>query len=69
MKFSKTILATAFTVAFAAAAIPASAQAPAGYPADYGSIVDAAKKEGKLVVYSTTDTKAAESLIKDFNAM
>ncbi|VEI75062.1 Uncharacterised protein [Serratia fonticola] len=38
---------------------PAFAQFPAGYPADYQKIVDAAKKEGKVVVYSTTDTKAA----------
>jgi iron(III) transport system substrate-binding protein len=69
MKFSRKILATAFTTAFAAAALHASAQVPAGYPADYAAIVDAAKKEGKLVVYAATDTKAAEPLIKDFNAM
>jgi iron(III) transport system substrate-binding protein len=69
MKFSRKILATAFTTAFAAVALHASAQVPAGYPADYAAIVDAAKKEGKLVVYAATDTKAAEPLIKDFNAM
>jgi iron(III) transport system substrate-binding protein len=43
--------------------------APAGYPADYQKIVDAAKKEGKLVIYSTTDTKAAEPIVKDFEAL
>ncbi|QDZ29717.1 ABC transporter substrate-binding protein [Noviherbaspirillum sp. UKPF54] len=66
---SKHIIARAFAAAFAAVAIQASAQAPAGYPADYAKIVDAAKHEGKLVVYAATDTKAAEPLIKDFNAL
>jgi len=45
------------------------AAAPAGYPADYQRIIDAAKKEGKLVVYATTDTKAAEPIIRDFEAL
>ncbi|MGR2462894.1 ABC transporter substrate-binding protein, partial [Salmonella enterica] len=66
------MLASAFaaaTAAVAAVAPYAAAQAPAGYPADYATIVDAAKKEGKLVVYAATDTKAAEPLIKDFNAL
>ncbi len=41
---------------------------PQGYPADYQQIIDAATKEGNLVVYSTTDTKAAAPLIKGFEA-
>ncbi len=45
-----------------------AAQAPAGYPADYQKIIDGARKEGKVVVYSTTDTKAASPLIKGFEA-
>ena len=47
----------------------AHAQVPAGYPADYQKIIDAAKKEGKLVVYGATDTKAAHPLVKDFSAL
>lgn len=47
----------------------ACAQIPAGYPADYSKIIDSAKKEGKLVIYSATDTKAVEPMIKDFRAM
>jgi len=43
--------------------------APAGYPADYQKIIDAARKEGKLVIYATTDTKAAEPIVKDFEAL
>jgi iron(III) transport system substrate-binding protein len=46
----------------------AGAQVPAGYPADYAKIVDGAKKEGKVVVYSTTDAKLVQPLIKDFEA-
>ena len=47
----------------------AFAQVPAGYPADYGALVGAAKKEGKLVIYSTTDAVSANPLVKDFEAM
>ena len=42
---------------------------PAGYPADYANTIAAAKKEGKVVIYSALDTKAAQPLIKDFNAL
>jgi len=47
----------------------ALAQVPAGYPADYSKIVDAAKKEGKVVIYSTTDAASANPLVKDFEAL
>ena len=50
-------------------ACTAFAQSPAGYPADYQKVIDAAKKEGKLVVYGATDSKAAQPLIRDFNAL
>jgi iron(III) transport system substrate-binding protein len=53
---------------FAAVAGPVIAQIPAGYPADYRAVVDAAVKEGKVVVYSTTDAKLVTPLIKDFEA-
>lgn len=55
----------------AAALLPvlAWAQVPAGYPASYGATIAAAKKEGKVVIYSTTDTAAANLLIKDFQAL
>jgi len=44
----------------------ARAQVPQGYPADYAKIVEAANREGKLVVYSTTDSAAAGQLLRDF---
>jgi len=58
------------SLVFGAMALAAGAQAqvPAGYPADYKAIVDGAKKEGKVVVYSTTDAKLVTPLIKDFEA-
>jgi len=53
----------------ASLATAALSQVPAGYPADYAQVVAAAKKEGKVVIYSALDTKAATPLIRDFNAL
>jgi len=44
----------------------ALAAAPDGYPSNYGAIVSAARDEGKVVVYSTTDLSAVAALIRDF---
>jgi iron(III) transport system substrate-binding protein len=65
MTFTKLILAAAFS----AIGATALAQAPAGYPADYQKIIDNARKEGKLVIYGATDSKAAQPLVKDFSAL
>src|SRR6478672_6888504 len=62
MRFIAKILAVATTFT----AFGVSAQVPAGYPAGYADTIAAAKKEGKVVVYSTTDTAAASFLVKDF---
>ncbi|RWR00586.1 iron ABC transporter substrate-binding protein [[Pantoea] beijingensis] len=51
------------TILFSSSAMSA---VPQGYPADYQKVIDAATKEGKVVIYSTTDTKAAGPLIKGF---
>jgi iron(III) transport system substrate-binding protein len=53
-------------VAVVACAVAAQAQVPPGYPADYAKLVEAAGKEGRVVVYSTTDAAAANPLLKDF---
>lgn len=66
MKTTTKIISTLIAAAFA---IPALAQVPSGYPASYQQIIDGAKKEGKLVIYGATDSKAAQPLIKDFNAL
>ena len=60
---SKTFCAA---LAVAVCAATAQAQTPPGYPADYAQVIDAAKKEGRLVVYSATDAAAANPLLRDF---
>lgn len=66
---SASIIASSLAALTLGVAAQALAQVPAGYPADYNKIIDGAKKEGKLVIYSATDTKAVEPLIKDFRSM
>ncbi|MEO8526492.1 MAG: ABC transporter substrate-binding protein [Caldimonas sp.] len=63
------LVAIALGAAATLASFHAAAQVPAGYPANYAETIAAAKKEGKVVVYSTTDTAAAGFLIKDFQAL
>jgi iron(III) transport system substrate-binding protein len=63
-----TAFRTALFAALATLPLAASAQIPAGYPADYAQTIEAAKKEGRVVVYSALDTKAAQPLVKDFKA-
>jgi iron(III) transport system substrate-binding protein len=67
--FIKKSLVAALGAIGATLALQAAAQVPAGYPADYAKVVEGAKKEGKVIVYAATDSKAAEPLIKDFNAL
>jgi iron(III) transport system substrate-binding protein len=59
-----------FAIALALTSAAAIAQSvPAGYPATYAQTIAAANKEGKVVIYSALDTKAAQPLIKDFSAL
>jgi iron(III) transport system substrate-binding protein len=51
---------------FIATVATAVAQAPSSYPADYSKVIEAANREGKLVVYSTTDSASAAQLLRDF---
>lgn len=62
-------LAAASVVALGFASAAAQAEIPAGYPASYAKTIAAARKEGKVVIYSVTDTKTAEPLLKDFRAL
>ncbi|UCF25325.1 MAG: ABC transporter substrate-binding protein, partial [Ralstonia sp.] len=41
---------------------------PSYYPRDYGAMVDAARREGRVTVYSTTDFAAAHPLLRAFEA-
>jgi iron(III) transport system substrate-binding protein len=69
MKLTQNAFAFAVAAMLATASMQAAAQVPAGYPADYQKIIDGAKKEGKLVIYGATDSKATQPLVKDFNAL
>jgi iron(III) transport system substrate-binding protein len=60
-------LPTALAIFFAMQA--AYALVPEGYPGGYQSVIDGAKKEGKLLVYSVTDTALVRPLIKDFESL
>ena len=66
---AKTIIQAAVAASLLFIGGAALAQAPAGYPADYQKLIDGAKKEGKLVIYGATDSKATQPLIKDFSAL
>ena len=69
MPFAPKQLAAALAIVLGTATGAAVAQVPAGYPGNYQGVVDAAKKEGKLIVYSTTDTGLVRPLIKDFESL
>jgi len=64
----KTFVIASVMVGLAAGAALAQT-APAGYPASYGQLIADAKKEGGLTIYSTTDSKIATPLIKDFESL
>jgi iron(III) transport system substrate-binding protein len=69
LKITKTLMSAAIAATLAGASLAAYAQVPAGYPADYQKIIDGAKKEGKLVIYGATDSKATQPLVNDFRAL
>ena len=49
--------------------LASNAQVPTGYPGKYTETISAAKKEGRLTIYSTTDLAAANPLLKDFRSL
>ena len=57
--------------AFAALGVAgvAFAGVPAGYPASYGEIVARAQREGRVVVYSTTDSASVAPMLEDFRSL
>jgi iron(III) transport system substrate-binding protein len=67
MNFNRSIIGA--SIALVTVLPQAHAQLPAGYPANYQQLVDGARKEGKLVVYGATDSKAVQPLVKDFSAL
>lgn len=63
------LLAPAIALLGAVACMPVHGQVPPGYPSSYADVVAAARAEGKVVVYSTTDLAAVSVLIRDFESM
>lgn len=62
-KTQRRVLATSIAMLFAA---PSLYAAQANYPDSYNQLVEAASKQGKVIVYATTDTKAAAPLVSAF---
>ncbi len=50
------------------AADRARAELPPGYPGDYPAQIAAARREGRVVVYASTDARIAAPLVRDFEA-
>jgi iron(III) transport system substrate-binding protein len=42
---------------------------PSGYPPEYAATIRAAEDEGKLIIYSNTDIRAASDLVEDFRKL
>ncbi|TIS72065.1 MAG: ABC transporter substrate-binding protein, partial [Mesorhizobium sp.] len=52
-----------FTAISAAMVLSAAAQdVPAGYPADYAKLIEAAKAEGTVSIYTSTDAAQSQKL-------
>ncbi len=48
---------------------PAASQSvPSGYPADYANLIAAAQREGRVSVYTSTDSAQGQSLVNAFRA-
>ena len=65
-RFMSVLSAALLALPLIAAPYAAAQAVPNGYPADYAKTIDAAKKEGKLVIYSSTDQASATPLLDDF---
>lgn len=69
-KLGATIFRAALALGLVTGANAARAQdVPPGYPAAYAQTIKGAQAEGKVVVYATTDTAAADPLLKDFKEL
>ncbi|WP_299428017.1 ABC transporter substrate-binding protein [uncultured Shimia sp.] len=55
-------------VALTAASSAVAEGFPAGYPADYGSMVEAAKEQGEILIYTNLSDKNLGPVVEAFNA-
>src|SRR5213595_2571792 len=61
--------AIAALLAWTVASFTAAAQAPESYPDGYAKLVEAARLEGKVAVYSVLSNKAAAPLVAGFQQL
>lgn len=64
-----TMLRAGIAVALCMPAPQVSAAPPEGYPATYSALISAARDEGKVVVYATTNRSEVAALIRDFESL
>ncbi|MGV1753541.1 ABC transporter substrate-binding protein [Agrobacterium sp. CG674] len=69
MNISKSLYGVAFAAACASlmTSTALAQDVPAGYPADYSALIDAAKKEGTVSVYTSTDAAQSQKLQDAFS--
>lgn len=60
---------TGVAISLAAWCVSVLGAPPEGYPGNYGAVISAARSEGRVVVYSTTDLSVVAALIRDFESL
>ena len=68
MKLASVLWST-LIIGLSSAAPATSGEVPTGYPASYASILAAARTEGRLSIYSTTDAREVVKLLQDFRSL
>ena len=69
MTIKSILVGMSFAASLMLTAAPLQAQeVPEGYPADYSELIAAAKKEGRISLYSATDEDLAKGLLDAFKA-
>ncbi|MGH6946587.1 MAG: ABC transporter substrate-binding protein [Kiloniellales bacterium] len=66
LRLRTTLFAGAVTLLSVTAAL--AQDVPSSYPADYAQIIEAAKKEGTVAIYTSTDLSQAQAMIDAFSA-
>lgn len=69
LSFWKNLAFALLTIILAGLSAQVHAAPPEGYPKSYEAIITAARLEGRVVIYSTTDASAVSALIQDFKKL
>ncbi len=65
----RSLMTGLLVLALAVPGVVSGQTVPASYPAGYKDVIAGAQKEGKVVIYATTDSASAEPLLKDFKML